>query len=56
MKNFCKNLKKLATKIVNYEKKEMILLTNKEMVHLMHQETSTIIMEERMAWKFFVKT
>ena len=30
MEIFCKDLKKLATKIVNYEKKEMILLTNKE--------------------------
>ena len=30
MKNFCLDLKKHATKIINYEKKEMILLTKKE--------------------------
>ena len=30
MKIFCRDLKKHATKIINYEKKEMIELTNKE--------------------------
>ena len=30
MKNFCKDLKEHATKIINYEKKEMIPLTYKE--------------------------
>ena len=30
MKNFCLDLKKHATKIINYEKKEMIPLTKKE--------------------------
>ena len=30
MKNFCLDLRKHATKIINYEKKEMILLTKKE--------------------------
>ena len=30
MKNFCLGLRKHATKIINYEKKEMILLTKKE--------------------------
>ena len=30
MEKFCKNLKKHATKIINYEKKEMIPLTDKE--------------------------
>ena len=30
MKEFCKDLKEHATKIINYEKKEMILLTKEE--------------------------
>ena len=30
MKMFCKDLKGQATKIINYEKKEMIPLTDKE--------------------------
>ena len=30
MKRFCKDLKKHATKIINYKKKEMIPLTYKE--------------------------
>ena len=30
MKNFCLDLREHATKIVNYEKKEMILLTKEE--------------------------
>ena len=30
MKNFCLNLREHATKIINYEKKEMMPLTNKE--------------------------
>ena len=30
MKNFCLNLREHATKIINYEKKEMIPLTKKE--------------------------
>ena len=30
MKMFCKDLRNLAMKIINYEKKEMIPLTNKE--------------------------
>ena len=30
MKNFCLDLREHATKIINYEKKEMISLTNKE--------------------------
>ena len=30
MKNFCLNLREHATKIINYEKKEMISLTKEE--------------------------
>ena len=30
MKNFCLDLKESVTKIINYEKKEMIPLTNEE--------------------------
>ena len=30
MERFCKDLKKRATKIINYEEKEMIPLTDKE--------------------------
>ena len=32
MERFCKNLKEHATKIINYEKKEMIPLTGKKFV------------------------
>ena len=30
MKNFCLGLREHVTKVVNYDKKEMILLTNEE--------------------------
>ena len=30
MERFCKDLREHATRIINYEKKEMILLTNEE--------------------------
>ena len=33
MKNFCLDLKKHATKIINYEKKEMIPLQMKKKIH-----------------------
>ena len=36
MKNFCLDLREHATKIINYEKKEMIPLTKEE--HKMHNE------------------
>ena len=33
MKRFCKSLKEHVIKIINYEKKEMIPLTNEEKIH-----------------------
>ena len=33
MKKFCKDLRTHATKIINYEKKKMIPLTTKEIIH-----------------------
>ena len=33
MKKFCKDLREHATKIINYEKKKMILLAKEEKIH-----------------------
>ena len=33
MKKFCKDLREHTTKIINYEKKKMIPLTNEEKIH-----------------------
>ena len=38
MKKFCKDLRKHATKIINYEKKKMIPLTKEEKIHYNDQE------------------
>ena len=38
MKHFCKDLREHATKIINYEKKEMTPLTTKEKIHYNEQE------------------
>ena len=38
MKMFCKDLKEQAMKIINYEKKEVIPLTNKEKESYENQE------------------
>ena len=38
MERFCKDLKKHATKIINYEKKEMIPLTDKENISYKEQK------------------
>ena len=38
MKKFCKDLRKHATKIINYEKKKMIPLTTEEKIHYNEQE------------------
>ena len=37
MKKFCKDLRTQATKIINYEKKNMIPLTRKEKMHYNEQ-------------------
>ena len=42
MKKFCKDLRKHATKIINYEKKKMIPLTIKEKIHYNEQEICCI--------------
>ena len=42
MKNFCLELREHATKIINYEKKEMILLTKKEEKEYNKQEVCHI--------------
>ena len=46
MERFCKNLKEHATKIINYEKKEMITLTNKENKSYENQKVCYICREE----------
>ena len=42
MKNFCKDLKKHTTEIINFEKKETILLTNEENKSYLSQEVCYI--------------
>ena len=46
MKMFCKDLKEQAMKIINYEKKEMIPLTDKEKESYENQEISYICEKE----------
>ena len=46
MENFCKGLREHATKIINYEKKDMIPLTNKEEKHHNEQEVCYICKKE----------
>ena len=46
MKRFCKNSKERATEKVNYEKKEMIPLTNKER-KLRNKQKVSYICEKR---------
>ena len=46
MKMFCKDLKEQAMKIINYEKKEMILLTDKEKESYENQEICYICEKE----------
>ena len=46
MENFCKDLRKHATKIINYEKKDMIPLTKKEEKHHNEQEVCYICKKE----------
>ena len=38
MKKFCEDLREHTTKIINYEKEKMILLTTKEKIHYNEQE------------------
>ena len=42
MEKFCKDLKELAMKIINYEKKEMIPLTNEEIKYYEMQKVCYI--------------
>ena len=46
MKKFCKDLRKHATKIINYEKKKMIPLTKEEKIHYNEQEACYICEKE----------
>ena len=46
MKKFCKNLREHATKIINYEKKDMIPLTKKEEKHHNKQKVCHICKKE----------
>ena len=46
IKRFCSDLKGLGTKIVNYEEKEMILLTDKENKFYEEQEKCHICQKE----------
>ena len=46
MKKFCKNLREHATKIINYEKKKMILLTTKEEIYHNKQKICYICKKE----------
>ena len=46
MENFCKDLREHATKIINYEKKEMMPLTKKEEKHHNKQEVCYICKKE----------
>ena len=46
MKSFCKNFRNHAIKIINYEKKEMIQLTDKETEFYEKQKVCHICKEE----------
>ena len=46
MKKFCKDLREHATKIINYEKKKMILLTTEEKIYHNEQEICYICKKE----------
>ena len=46
MKKFCKDLREHATKIINYEKKNMTPLTTKEKIHYNEQEICYIYKKE----------
>ena len=46
MKKFCKDLRKHATKIINYEKKDMIPLTKKEEKNYNNQKVCYICKKE----------
>ena len=49
MEMFCKNLRNQAMKIINHEKKEMILLTNEETESLMKNEKFVIYAKKNYA-------
>ena len=46
MKKFCKNLKEHATKMINFEKKEMIPLTHEENESYLKQKSCRICKKE----------
>ena len=46
MERFCKDLREHATRIINYEKKEMILLTDEENKSYKKQKISYICKKE----------
>ena len=50
MKKFCEDLRKYATKIINYEKKEMIPLTTEEKKIILHSENLSY-MQKRIQYR-----
>ena len=46
MKKFCKDLREHSTRIINYEKKKMILLTTEEKIHYNKQKVCYIFKKE----------
>ena len=46
MKKFCKDLREHATKIINYEKKDMVPLTKKEEENHNKQAKSLLYMQK----------
>ena len=57
MERFCKNLKEHATKIINYEKKEMIPLTGKKFVIYAKKDLGLVMtVKNIIKWKIIVIT
>ena len=55
-KNFCRDLREHATKITNYEKKEMIPLTKKEeKMHNEQEKKDALMIALMMAKKYTLK-
>ena len=46
MKKFCKDLREYSTRIINYEKKNMIALTTEEKIHYNKQKVCYICKKE----------
>ena len=55
MKNFCKNLKDHATKIINYEKKEMPTLTKEVKNYTVNRKFATFAKKNLAAIRMITK-